>query len=249
MDIDDQQISIPSYDGKTIYALFNQASISSQSNSLVILAHGLTGHPREFLHVMAAREFVSCGYDVARISFYDGWPNARTLRNCTVDLHARDLNTFVNHYRQKYPNIFIAGHSYGGFSLLFANPSVNAVSFWDSTWTPGWHKEVSYIQELDCFALNHGKENLIGRPMYEEADYYANNPPVDTASRFQSPAQVVLAGANEKLGRARDQLFQALGVTDKELIKIDKADHQFTQGRSVEHLITSTKSWFNQHLK
>ncbi len=243
----DQQFSIPAHDGKTIYGLFNQAG-DSPSQSLVILAHGLTGKTREFIHVMAMRAFTSSGYDVARISFYDGWPNARILRDCTLDIHAKDLNSFIDHFRSRYKNIFVAGHSYGGLSMLIANPVVNAVSFWDASWTPGWHKEVIQVPQLDCFAFNHGQEKLIGRAMYDEAAYYAANPPSDFAAAFKSPAQVVLAQADEKPGRARDQLFNALEIADKELVRIEGADHQFTNGQTVEALLAATKSWFDLHL-
>jgi esterase/lipase len=243
----DQQIFIPSDDGKTICGLFNQADIAAPADRLVILVHGLTGRPREFLHVMAMRTFCDSGYDVARLSCYDGSPNARTLRSSTVDIHARDINTCVDYYRARYKNIFVAGHSYGGFSLLFANPAVNAVSFWDATWTPGWYKDVQPVPVLDCFAFNNGQESLIGRAMYEEAANYAQNPPIETAANFKSPAQVILAMANEKPGRSREKLFEYLGVADKELVKIDGADHQFTQGKTVELLTAATKSWFDRH--
>lgn len=244
-----QEIALPGAEGKTIYGLFDQAE-SGKSSSLVILAHGLAGRVRGFVHITAARAFTAAGYDVARISFYSGSPNARRLRDCTVALHARDLNDFVDHFRPKYTNIFIAGHSYGGFSLLFANPAVNAVSFWDSTYTPGWHREVPHVPEIDCFTFNNGQESLIGRAMYEEAVYYDANPPADKAARFQSPAQVVLARQDgEKPGRNRQELFNALGVADKELVKIDEADHQFTNGHTTEELIKATKSWFDGHLR
>lgn len=242
----DQKISVPAHDGKIIYGLFNQSERGA-ADSIVILAHGLTGRVSEFLHIMAMRDFTAAGYDVARISFYDGWPGARKLRDCTVEIHARDLNGFIEYFRPRYKNIFVAGHSYGGFSLLFANPAVSAVSFWDATWTPGWHKEAPHIPALDCFAFGAGQENLIGRAMYDEAEQYAENPPVHQAAHFRSPAQVVLAEANEKPGRSRELLFDALGIKDKELVKVKAADHQFTNGHTVEALIEATRSWFGRH--
>lgn len=240
-------ISIPAHDKKVIWGVFDGAA-GVRSESLVILAHGLTGRPLEFLQVMAARDFTASGYDVVRIAFYDGNIGARTLRESTLDLHARDLNTVVEHFRPMYKSIFIAGHSYGGFSLLFANPAVNAASFWDATWTPGWHRDVSYIPEIDCYASNNGMECLIGRAMYEEAQHYVAHPPVENAANFRSPAQVILAQDNEKPGRDRHMLFDALGMKDKELIRVEGADHQFTRGNTVESLIQSTKSWFERHL-
>ncbi len=240
-------IAIPAVDGKTIYGLFNPAQ-AGKSDALVILAHGLTGRIREFLHIMAMRAFTAAGYDVARIAFYSGGDNARTMHDCTVDLHARDLNTFIDHFRPKYRRIFVAGHSYGGFSLLFANPAVTAVSFWDATWTPGWQHEAVAVPELDCFIYPDGVNGLLGRAMYDEAMYYAANPPIMQAAQFQSPAQVILAQANEKPGRSRHQLFSALSIADKELVWIDGADHQFTTGQTVEALISATQSWFDRHI-
>jgi len=238
----DQQFSLPTSDGKIIYGVFNQAG-AVRSSRLLILSHGLTGRVREFIHVMTKRAFIAAGYDVVRFSYYSGEPKARSLRECTLSIHAKDLNIVVSHFRASYPKIFIAGHSYGGLTTLLANPDANAVSFWDATWTPGWYKEVIKVPELNCFAFNHGQENLIGRAMFEEAEYFSANPAYKEAQKFRAPAQVVLADGDEKHGRNREELFNALGGI-KELKMVKNADHQFTNEDSVEQLIGHSLAWF-----
>lgn len=222
----------------------NQASLQ-RSKRLIVLSHGLTGRPREFIHVMAKRAFNAAGYDVARVAYYSGEENARTLRECTLEIQAKDLNTTLDHFRAHYPEIFIAGHSYGGLTLLIANPKATAVSFWDSTWTPGWTEEVASIPELNSFAFNNGQESLIGRAMFDEALEYAAHPPLELAKQFKAPAQVILAGQDAKPGRGRIELFNALsGVKELQIVK--DADHQFTEGSSVEELIEHTLAWFRK---
>ncbi len=239
----DPSLSIPTPDGRTIYGFFNQAG-PAHSDRLLILSHGLTGNTREFLHVMAKRSFTAHGYDVARFSYYHMQKGARKLRECTLATHAQDLNTVVEHFRSKYSKIFIAGHSYGGLTILFANPKVTAVSYWDPTWTPAWQHEVIPKAEIKCFAMNTGQENLVGKDMLDEAANLALNPPYEKAREFNVPAQVVLAKGEEKPGRNRDGLFKAL-ICTKELQWVDDADHEFTYGDSVEQLMGHALRWFN----
>jgi pimeloyl-ACP methyl ester carboxylesterase len=240
----DQQIKVQAQDGKHIYGLFNESS-AGRSDRLVVMAHGLTGRPHEFVNVTAMTAFTRAGYDVARIAFYSGFENARTLRECSIAQHADDLNTLIDHLKPNYDKVYATGHSYGGISLLTANPKdLHAASFWDSTFTPGWQNDVKPVPELDAFAYNNGQESLIGRAMYDEAAHLAANPPYDLAAQFRAPAQVALAKNNEKTGRNRAELFDALKVR-KELVMISGANHTFTTGNSSRQLIQQTLRWFS----
>ena len=79
--------------------------------------------------------------------------------------------------------------------------------------------------------------------MCEEAKYYNENPPHQLYSQFDIPSQVVLALANEKPGRGREELFKAL-TCQKEDNRINGADHEFTAGETAQQLCAETLRWF-----
>lgn len=239
----DEPFSVEAHDGKRIYGLFDQAA-AARSDRVLILSHGITGRIREFIHVMSRRAFNAAGYDVVRFSYYDAPGDARKLRECTLDIQSRDLNSVVEAFRTRYKKIFVAGHSYGGLTAVLANPRVTAISLWDSSWKPAWPEEVTPIPELDCFAFGSGQENIVGRAMLDEALAYVKQPPFEAARDLQAPTQVVLADSSDDLAPSRREIFDALGCR-KELQVVAGADHQFTVGDSAERLIAVAKSWFD----
>ena len=119
-----------SKDGKKVFGIFNAAASGKVADKIVVIAHGLTGSPQDAMHQSARKYFNERGYDVARIAFYNSDPDGRLLRDCTLQLHADDLNAVVDRFSGQYKKLFVAGHSYGGLSTLFANPDATAISFW-----------------------------------------------------------------------------------------------------------------------
>jgi alpha-beta hydrolase superfamily lysophospholipase len=245
---------IATHDSKKLHVVINRVPAPK---GLILLSHGLTGRPKEFVHVMARRAFNLAGFDVGRLEYYGRTPGARELHECTLAVHGQDLAATVQHYRGQYTNLFVAGHSYGGLTMPHAyavddgrsfNP--DAVSFWDSTFVPTWVSfpdSYRYWPESDTYSYINGQNPRMGRAMYEEAVKYAENPHVELFNRFTIPSQVVLAMANEKLGRERARVFECLGGP-KELVKIEGADHEFTTLDTAEQLIEHTLRWFNSYL-
>jgi alpha-beta hydrolase superfamily lysophospholipase len=241
------QIKINAFDGKTIYCLRDLCR-SEESKRAVILSHGLTGHPLEYIHMSARNHFLDLGYDVYRISYYNELPNARNLIDCTLEIHARDLTSLVETIGKKYQKIFIAGHSYGGLTLLYAQLDVTALSFWDPAFVPSWHKDVSMVEGCNFPSLGwDGVYKLVGENLLQEAKSITSQMSAERASRIQSPSQVILAepelGKNK--GKNRVDLFNAL-TCQKELIEVADADHCFTRGNTVQTLLTATSLWFGR---
>src|ERR1700722_5022683 len=86
-----------------------------KSDKLVIFCHGLTGSMYESKSMQGVKLFTSKGYDTFRIDFYgDAWQSGRTLLHSTISTHVLDLNTVLDHFKNKYKKIYLVGHSLGG---------------------------------------------------------------------------------------------------------------------------------------
>ena len=235
---------IPAQDGAVIYGRINYAT-DHQSSKLLILSHGLTGHINEYIHLTARDYFNKAGYDVVRISYYSSGDKARNLKDCTLKIHANDLNSIIEYFSKNYTKTFIAGHSYGGLTILFANPNVTALSFWDSSFVPSfWKSESAYIPELDCYRIGWGCYNLVGKAMVEEAEAIREDNALAMARSLKVPAQVILAGNNSE-NEKRTLLFDALEV-QKEFYDVPNADHCFNKGEVVYDLLEKTGKWFER---
>jgi hypothetical protein len=233
-------------DGKKIRVWRNLAA-DNPAQKAVILAHGLTGNPHEYLHMAARDYFNNKGYDVFRLSFYSGAPAYRVLPECTLDIHAKDLNIVVGHVRNSYKKVYVCGHSYGGLTLLIANPNADAVSFWDASFTPYkgfWKSDSPYIPELDCYTIGWGSANLIGKAMFKEA-IEIDEKAEDIAAAFRRPAQVILAGESNE-NPVRTHLFDALSGVEKSFEDIKGATHCFTDGWIAQTLYQKTHEWFER---
>ena len=240
----EKDFSIPASDGAIIYGRANYAG-DKPSSKLLVLSHGLTGHINEYIHLMARDHFNRAGYDVVRVSYYSLGDKARNLKDCTLKIHASDLNAVLAHFSGNYDKVFVAGHSYGGLTILFANPKVTAVSFWDSSFIPSfWGTEGSYIPELDCYRIGWGCHNLVGKAMVEEAAGICEEDAVTMAQALNAPAQVILAGDNSE-NEKRTLLFDSL-TRKKDFYDVPHADHCFNKGKTVDDLLEKAGIWFGR---
>lgn len=192
---------LPTADGFNIYGFHDSAK---DNDKLLVLAHGLTGHPNE-VHLQAAVDyFVPQGYDVVRFWFYDsGQPQSRTLFNSQLATYAQDLAQVHAHFAPNYAKSFVAGHSYGGLTLLltdFGQTQPNALSFWDPSFAP-----------YESFLAEETKQDPTDNNVYFLNDDYNNQAlshwfineakdltlPVcqNLGAKMTIPCQVVLAGA------------------------------------------------------
>jgi len=221
------------------------------SEKLVVLAHGLCGHADEYIHQMSRHFFNEKGYDVVRFNFYSDEDGARALEECVLADHVSDLNTVLKHFEKEYNNIYLAGHSYGGLTLLFTNPqNVKAVSFWDSTFVPideFWENEVQPIPNINCYAVKWGgMTQLIGKKMHEEVTQDLTSQKAhEMVAAFNAPTQIVSAGA-DFLSKFHGDIY-ALFTVKKEHVVIDGADHCFYARDSVFDLLENTHKWFEDN--
>ena len=243
---DEVDFDLGAFDGKKISCRLNR-SLSGSAQKAVILSHGLTGHPFEHIHMQAADYFTVRGYDVYRFAYYCDGNNYRTLSDCTLEIHGKDLNAVVDFAQQKYDQVFVCGHSYGGLTVLFAQPDVTAAAFWDASFTPYeafWQSDAEHCAELDCYVLDWGCRYLVGKDMVEEAKSLTADKAEGMAAQFKAPSLVALAGDNAENAN-RGHLYEALSC-EKDLQDITGADHCFTKGDTVYDLLEKTNNWFER---
>jgi dienelactone hydrolase len=242
--LQEKEFALTTPDNKKIYGVLTQSPIDTRK--LMILSHGLTGHMGEHMHMEAKRFFSNNGYDVVRFNYYGPEDDARKLEETTLALHAQDLNHVCDHFRANYDKLFIAGHSYGGLTLVIANPQATALSFWDSSFTPfkGFvEREAKKLEGTPYYTIGWGKSVLISAAMYEEAREMDSKADA-LAKLIPTPSQVILAGDNSE-NPVRMALYEAL-TCPSQFEDIDRADHCFTHGDTLSLLFKHTLSWFEQ---
>lgn len=238
----EENFALPTKDGKTIYGILTRAT--TPTDKVIIIAHGLTGHICEYIHMMAKDFFAQNGYDVVRLSFYSAEDDARNLEETTVQIQADDMNVVCDHYRTSYKELYCTGHSYGGTTLLLANPKAQAFSFWDASFYPlamHW-KDRTQLEGTEYYTTGWGTTALICKAMYDEAFT------LDTkafAKKIVTPSHIALAGNNVE-NKQRTALYDELSC-EKSLDDIEGADHCFTVGNTIDELLNKTLAWFEEH--
>lgn len=243
----ENQIRIPAGDGKNIYCLKSQYA-QTLSRKIVLTAHGLTGSPKEFIHQMARNYFLDRGYDVCRMAFYSGEDDARTLQDCDLNVHAADLNSVIKALKQDYDDIYVAGHSYGGTTILYACPDVKALAFWDPAALPSWPNRLTHLPDCQAHIYpSNGVCKVIGQKMVDEARALTADVISGKIKQITSPSIVLLAEAEylTNKGTNRKMVYDGL-VCEKEFHFIPKADHCFTVQMTVLDLLEKTYNWFER---
>ena len=112
----EKALTIPVSHGHRLYGKFS----GSLRQPLFIIVHGLPGHMREQLPVSSVMWFAKQGFATFRFDLYGWRKGARQLIDCTLRMHADDLDSVVRYFRKRgVKKIFVAGHSYGGAAPIF----------------------------------------------------------------------------------------------------------------------------------
>lgn len=245
------EIAVDVGSGKRVYAILDQAE-NNKSDRVAIFAHGLTCQPNDYILQTARDHFNAKGYDVARIYFYSGRQDGRLLQDSTLALHANDLNALVKHLKKdkQYKKTFVVGHSYGGTTLLFANPSVDALAFWDAPVDP-WNElfKADIVNRGDgTFTLkSQNTRPTLGEGMINEAQNLTLSQVFGRATRITTPSFVVEAGARPRFNGLG--LFDSLPPQAKKYARIEGANHRFDRNAAVATAVCElTSQWFERHL-
>lgn len=237
---------VPARDLKEI--LVHHAAPVNDNDKAVILAHGITGHPNEYIHLKSRDFFTQNGYHVYRMSFYDDNNNARRLHTTTLPIQANDLNDVLAHIKEKHEKVFVCGHSYGGATTLFANPDSTANAFWDSSfYVWGFWNEFTKDEETfsnKVIGTNKRISMLFSKDMMDHANAQNEKSMESLAAAISAPS-IVITAADYTLVDGGKHLFQSL-TCEKDYKEIKNADHCFYNAHTVEDLLKETHSWFER---
>ena len=241
----EQKWTLATNDGKKIYGVASSSG-KSQKNAIFIV-HGLTGHMNEYLHKRAADHFVE-NYDVFRFNLYDGAPDARNLVDCTIQTHADDINTVLGYFSHRYEKVFLIGHSYGGPSIMLAQPQrIAAASLWDPTYDPKALWEAFPLPELEgtgFYVTEWGTASLIGKAMNDEALRFDTETCENLSRIFPAPVQVITA--QDGYYKDKPVSWNTHGKPESIREYIAGTEHCFYEGDTCNELLEKTATWFSK---
>jgi hypothetical protein len=244
--------SLPAADGvAVIYGVLNSAVAQGApvNRKAILHVHGLGGDIFNVAPTVMSQHMPTLGYDVIRISLYKDADKARCLTDCTLAIHAADIQTVARHFAPRYDQLFATGHSYGGPSLMIGDLTpFAAVSLWDPTYIP---QEIiansPAVRPLgENFVKRYGAEVVLGTAMVEESRQLDEARMIAFAAACTTPLQVLHASGGYWLERygATSYHTHAKGPTDYAVI--DGTAHCFYEQGTTQKLLSAVQSWFDQ---
>jgi dienelactone hydrolase len=237
--VTDHELTTPLRDGKTAYARLAGA----WNKPLIIFVHGLTGSMDEILPHEAAKYFAKHGYSFLAFNLYDWRENARHIADCTLAVHARDLDDIVAYARkQGAPAIHVVGHSYGGLTALLSpvqafdsaillDPTHPAVPPFD---------DVIYLKEIDSYLSRGSIDHVFSRALVEEN----RSLKVEVfMPAYHIPTLVVTAGDGILAAAGADYIDRLKGRVIAQQSVVAGADHCFTAEIARQHAFKIMLDW------
>ena len=189
-------ITIPTLDDHLIYGTL--ITSATKNNPLIIFVHGITGSQYEQHYIRAPYYFCPKGFNVFRFDQYSREKKARRLTECSISIHAQDLNEVVKHFSDEYETIHLVGHSLGALVVLksdlkriaktvLVDPSRGMNNLEE--------KNITYDKEKKQYVYNRGIEILMGQAMIDEWMEAANLQPY--VDKIKQPCKFIFAGNSE----------------------------------------------------
>jgi len=227
---------IKTLDGKTIYGTYTHAS----DKILIIFVHGLTGHQNEHIFYNGAKFFTAQGYSTFRFDLYGGGNNARSIRDASLALHTKDLDTVVRYFSKKFKSIILIGHSFGGPTILRADlRRVSAIMLWDPSEKnseKGFLKSVKYEKSIGCYAGKWNFEPLMSKQQVRDITHLPSAKVL--VSGIHRPICIIAAGKGTLTQGCKEYFRHA--NPPKKLIVIGGATHCFDEEGTEKELFRQT---------
>lgn len=215
---------------------------------LFIIVHGLPGSMDEDFCLNATRWFSKKGYATFRFNLYGAEKDSRQMMESTLETHATDIDAIVHYFRKKkFHKIFLAGHSYGGPSILLSrDQKFDGAVLWDPSYKISFTKAqkgapaIKYIKDLRGYVMNWGVNLIIGKEMADEA----NTMKWDELTRnFHVPLKIIAAGDSSLVSGAKHYFKTANNPKDLTIIK--NATHYFNDAEGMrENIYKISEKWF-----
>jgi len=241
---------IKTNDHHNIYGVTDYALEDKSSQKCLILVHGLSGGANEYHIKSAANFFVAKGYDVIRFNLYYWDKGARQLSECTLQTHALDLNTVISNKANTYPKLFLSGHSYGGPTIMVAQPKIaTALSLWDPSFDlPNVFSKNDFDRTHDLNIWRTGVEKILGDDFVEEITSRYNQQECLELSESLStvPIQVIAAGGEDAIYWKDKYSWHSAGHKLNERRIIKDADHCFFRKNTLQDVLDYSHAWFEK---
>ncbi len=242
----DKTLRIKVADKFAVYGRLN----GSLKQPLFIVIHGLPGNYNEGFYERACFWFAKQGYATFRFNLYSWQKDARQLIDSTLKTHAADIDAVVRHFkRQGVKKIFLAGHSFGGPSILLSKEQkFDAAVLWDPSYDISFAHERygfpggKFIKSLNGYFMRWGANVIIGKKMAKEADTlkWAELP-----KQFRVPLKIIVAAKGVLVPGSKVYFEQAHEPKDLEIVK--GATHYFDdEPKMQDHVFERTKKWFQK---
>ena len=237
----EQELKIKTADGKYIYGKLR----GSLKRPLIVFVHGMTGHMDEHIFFNGARYVEKKGFSSFRFNLYDWRKGARKLANCTIAIHARDLDKVIEYFRRRgSQKVFVVGHSYGGPTILSSHKKqFDAAVLWDPTSYFSWVGKARLVKPLNKYLIGEdwGFEFVLGPRLIQEAERIDIHKLIRKISR---PIKIILAGKNLLLKPGKKLYTSA--HAPKALKIIPGATHTFDEDGAEEKLFRETYDWLKR---
>lgn len=217
---------------------------------LFIIIHGLPGSMAEDFYLNATRWFAKKGYATFRFNLYGAEKDSRQLMESTLKTHASDIDAVVRYFnKKKFRKIFLAGHSYGGPSILLSvDQKFDGAVLWDPSYKVSFTKTeqgahaIEYIKNIKGYVMNWGINFVIGKAMAKEAETIIWD---DLTKNFHVPLKIISAG-DDALVRGAKHYFKTAN-NPKDLTIIKGATHYFNDTESMrENIYKISDDWFKK---
>lgn len=236
----EKEIKIITPDKKVIEGAL--VTTKKKSDTLVVFVHGFTGHQNEHIFFNGAKFFAEKGIDSFRFNLYAGEAKeVRHFRDTSISLHGQDVTTVVRSFRKKYKKICVVGHSYGGTSLLFADPSlIERFVFWDASYIDASDPKdhMKFNKGIDAYILDWGLEIIVGKKFVEELKHFP-----DCGKLIQQINKPVLFIATGKGNLKADKKYYEKANKPKKFVNMPTADHNFNKIKDEQKLLENTYNW------
>ncbi len=239
----EHKFTLPTADGKTIYGV----RTGDATKPAVVVVHGYARHANDYQLKRFAQltETQFCTY---RFNLYDGRENARHAHDCTFATHALDIAGMLEMVKSQHEKIFMLGHSFGGPSIMVANPEgVAAVSLWDPSYNIFQAQKdfaSRYEDAGEYYLLQAGFSCTMSKRMYDAGSQFTQAKCAALSADAKFPVQVVLAGAGYYADKGES--FDTLNTHGHRRDVVPDADHSFWDGNTADIATLHSVSWFNQ---
>jgi len=110
-----EKIALKTQDNHKIFGTLDL----NDNSVLLIFVHGFTGNKDEHHYFNAVPFFMKNNFDTFRFDFYARETNhARPLAESSITTHSQDLEVVIDHFKDKYDELILIGHSLGPLVIL-----------------------------------------------------------------------------------------------------------------------------------